>query len=156
MGHFTKKWTGILSKFLKTLYFTILAQIFSLLEMIPFLNMPKTVAPRWRCTCMLCFPPVVSYQLSLFLKMDDKLHRHLSCDIFPSKQTSDPMCFRNSNSVRNIRRILISRFYSLAIYNFTWCHKSTVNGFLLWRRALLLQYSPIFSISTHLFSMVVY
>uniref|UniRef100_H2SEX8 Nuclear receptor binding protein 2b n=1 Tax=Takifugu rubripes TaxID=31033 RepID=H2SEX8_TAKRU len=24
--------------------------------------------------------------LSLFLKMDDKLHRHLSCDIFPSKQ----------------------------------------------------------------------
>lgn len=28
---------------------------------------------------------LVSPQLSLFLKMDDKLHRQLSCDIFPSK-----------------------------------------------------------------------
>lgn len=29
--------------------------------------------------------PVIFPQLSLFLKMDDKLHRQLSCDIFPSK-----------------------------------------------------------------------
>lgn len=35
---------------------------------------------------LILIPRVVSYQLSLFLKMDDKLHRHLSCDIFPSKQ----------------------------------------------------------------------
>uniref|UniRef100_A0A665UAM8 Nuclear receptor binding protein 2b n=1 Tax=Echeneis naucrates TaxID=173247 RepID=A0A665UAM8_ECHNA len=31
---------------------------------------------------------VLSPQLSLFLKMDDKLHRQLSCDILPSKSTA--------------------------------------------------------------------